>query len=136
MDIFDYGFPNNGLIAYRQGDPADQVDQHRAKIRTNPRMPKPFFSTSFLKFITPETYKALIKTIMLELSKLDLPVVRYVSLRASTRSARPAVRGNGRALPIASVPNGIWCLTICAWPSQRSLHRAPHRRVACDAYRL
>ena len=92
MDIFDYGFPNNGIIAYRQGDPADPADQvgqtaGKTKIRTNPKMPKPYFSTSFLEFVTLETYKVLVKAIMLELSKLDLPVLRYVHICASTRSA-------------------------------------------------
>ena len=113
MEIFDYGFPNNGLTFYKHDGPTVSTPDP-ADPTKNKKSHHPSASTSFLEYVEPENYKKLVRAIMSELSQLDLPVVRYVHLYILARSARPAVTGNGWILPITCVRNGMCCLTIRA----------------------
>lgn len=55
---FDYGFAENGLTAYRLGEL--QASQ------------------SFIGWLGEEKYKKFVKFVLAYISKLDLPVMRYV----------------------------------------------------------
>jgi phosphomannomutase len=59
LDEFDYGFAENGLTAYR--------------------LSKPLVSESFIKYVGEENYKSLVNFILVYLSKIDIPIKRYVS---------------------------------------------------------
>lgn len=58
-DFFDYGFAENGLIAYRAG--------------------KVLASQSFIGWLGEEKYKTMVKFILGYISQLDLPIMRCVS---------------------------------------------------------
>lgn len=56
MNDWDYGFAENGLTAYKFGEPLE--------------------SNSFIKFIGEEQYKKLVNFILRYLSEVDCPVKR------------------------------------------------------------
>jgi len=56
LDLFDYGFAENGLTAYRLG--------------------KPLASQSFIKFLGEEKYKPLVNFILHYVADLDIPIKR------------------------------------------------------------
>jgi phosphomannomutase len=55
---FDYGFAENGLTAFRCGQPLE--------------------SQSFIKFLGEERYKALVKTVLHYIADVDIPIKRCV----------------------------------------------------------
>lgn len=55
-DIFDYGFAENGLIAYRMG--------------------KALASQSFIGWLGEEKYKKMVKFCLRYISELDIPIMR------------------------------------------------------------
>jgi phosphomannomutase len=57
LDDFDFGFAENGLIAYRLG--------------------KPLESQSFIKFVGEERYKKLVNFILHYVADLDIPIKRH-----------------------------------------------------------
>jgi Eukaryotic phosphomannomutase len=57
LDDFDFGFAENGLVAYRLGKPLD--------------------SQSFIKFVGEERYKKLVNFILHYVADLDIPIKRH-----------------------------------------------------------
>ena len=59
LEDFDFGFAENGLIAFRLG--------------------KPLATQSFIKFVGEEKYKKLVNVILRYLSEIDVPIKRFVT---------------------------------------------------------
>lgn len=58
LEDFDFGFAENGLIAFRLG--------------------KPLATQSFINFVGEEKYKKLVNFILRHLSEIDIPIKRFV----------------------------------------------------------
>lgn len=78
LDIFDYGFPENGVQFYRNG-----------------KMEK---SSSIIEYLGEETYKKLVNKVLLILGRTDCPIKRgtFVELRQSMVNVSPIGRSCSR----------------------------------------
>ncbi|KAH9975914.1 eukaryotic phosphomannomutase [Lactifluus volemus] len=74
LDDFDFGFAENGLVAYRLGKPLD--------------------SQSFIKFVGEERYKKLVNFILHYVADLDIPIKRgtFVEFRNGMINVSPIGR--------------------------------------------
>ncbi|KAF9526133.1 eukaryotic phosphomannomutase [Crepidotus variabilis] len=74
LDEFDYGFAENGLIAFKQG--------------------KPLPSESFINFVGEEKYKPLVNFILHYIADLDIPIKRgtFVEFRRGMINVSPIGR--------------------------------------------
>ncbi|KAJ8094663.1 Phosphomannomutase 1 [Marasmius tenuissimus] len=74
LDLFDYGFAENGLTAYRLGQPIE--------------------SQSFIKFLGEEKYKPLVNFILHYVADLDIPIKRgtFVEFRNGMINVSPIGR--------------------------------------------
>ncbi|KAK1232727.1 Phosphomannomutase 1 [Marasmius sp. AFHP31] len=74
LDLFDYGFAENGLTAYKMG--------------------KPIESQSFIKFLGEEKYKPLVNFILHYVADLDIPIKRgtFVEFRNGMINVSPIGR--------------------------------------------
>lgn len=78
LDIFDYGFPQNGLEFYKNG--------------------KLVKSCSIIEYLGEDTYKSLVNKILLILSRTECPVKRgtFIELRSSMVNVSPIGRSCSR----------------------------------------